>query len=173
AENGKGLPDPVFCKFAVLHHQPQFHPDTTTPERLFGFDLSYSSSLGPCHLLHGSADDGGRTELPNDAHRPLRRTTRSFAPMEAYHLHVRRSLPTTPCRQAAWQSENRNGRFRYCGTFFQSSRNRAIPMSVSGCFHSDGNSDPGMVAISAPITAACCTWWMLRTLATMISVLKP
>lgn len=49
--------------------------------------------------------------------------------------------------------------FRVCywGTFFQSSRNLSMPLSVRGCFHNDGNREPGIVAMSAPRTAACCT----------------
>ena len=45
----------------------------------------------------------------------------------------------------------------FAGTFFQSSRNSATPLSVRGCFASCAMTLKGIVAMSAPIRAASST----------------
>ena len=56
--------------------------------------------------------------------------------------------------------------------FAQSSRNAFSPASVSGCFTSAFKVAGGAVTTSAPIRAACLTWFTVRTEAARISVGK-
>src|SRR5690606_38916942 len=49
-----------------------------------------------------------------------------------------------------------------CPVFSQSATNCRRPMSVKGCLTSDCSTAGGTVTTSAPIIAACLTWFTLR-----------
>ncbi len=54
-------------------------------------------------------------------------------------------------------------------TFSQSARNDSRPLSVSGCFTRFLSTENGTVAMSAPMRAACVTWFAERIEAAMTS----
>ncbi len=58
-------------------------------------------------------------------------------------------------------------------TFSQSARNDSRPRSVSGCFTRFFSTANGTVAMSAPMSAACTTWFALRIDAAMTSTSWP
>ena len=60
----------------------------------------------------------------------------------------------------------------FFGTFFQSSRNLSMPISVRGCLDNCSMTLNGMVAICAPKSAASTTCRGCLTLATITSVAK-
>ncbi len=64
------------------------------------------------------------------------------------------------------------GRYFWALNFAQSDRKLSSPRSVRECLNICSSTLKGMVQMSAPINAACSTVIGLRTLATMISVLK-
>ena len=57
-----------------------------------------------------------------------------------------------------------------CPVFAQSDMKASMPLSVSGCFARPFKTAGGTVATSAPMMAACLTWFAVRTEAARISV---
>lgn len=81
-------------------------------------------------------------------------------PDEAVDAGLKRSFASAAAQPIVWP------------VFAQSARNCSSPLSVSGCFTSAFSVAGGTVATSAPISAACLTWFTVRIEAARISVLK-
>ncbi len=73
----------------------------------------------------------------------------------------------TPATALAWT------RCHAFFTFSQSARNDSSPRSVSGCFTRFLSTPNGTVAMSAPMSAACVTWFAERIEAAMTSTSCP